>query len=546
MRKRIFSSMLLLTIVSLLAVSTTLCAVFYMQFTAAVRGELRERAALLRDTITPDTWDESLSASDMRLTIVATDGTVLFDDDENPATLENHADREEIESALAEGVGESHRFSSTLGQETFYFAIRLADGSVLRLAKTTSSIWGMFGDILPAVFLIVLVMMGISYFLAGRLTRRIVNPINKVDIESNLSAPYDELAPFVQTISRQREHIAAQVADLQSRSETISAIMDSMSEGIILINRDGVILSVNQSAANIFSVRESAAGQNILILLRNPELIDNMREALRGTRSEMNLPHDNKTYRVFFSPVTDSGALILFLDITEKNMSEKLRREFSANVSHELKTPLTTIYGNAEMLESGMVRDSDKATFYAKIKKEASRLIALIEDILMLSRLDEEPDNLPLEAVDLYIVAAEAAESLARKAEEQEVTVTIDGEATICANRSQMTEMFYNLIENAIKYNRPGGSVTIDIRASEGLTDIRIADTGIGIPGESQTRVFERFYRVDKSRSKKTGGTGLGLAIVKHIVMAYDGSIDLQSEVGTGTVIRVVMRGKAI
>ena len=540
MKKRIFSSMFSLTIISLIVCSIALCAVFYMQLSSSVRGEVHERAAILRETITSENY-ESLVIADMRLTIIAPDGTVLYDDDYNAVTLPNHADREEIGEALRLGIGESRRFSDTLGQETYYYAIQLDDGSVLRLAKTTSSIWGMLGGAIPIVSLVVLVMLAIAFFLAGKLTRRIVNPINQVNLEEKLTAPYDELAPFVQTISRQRERITQQMSDLQNHSDTIAAIMDSMSEGVILVDRQGVILSINQSAANIFTINNSVSGKNILEILRDVELNEAMRSALSGIRGEMNLSHGEKTYRVYFSPVTDSGAIILFLDITEKSMSEKLRREFSANVSHELKTPLTTIYGNVEMLENGMVKEADTAQFYGKIKNEAARLITLIEDIIMLSQLDENSNYIELENVDLVTTATDVIQSLAFSAKNQDVGVTVSGNGTLSANRSQMVELFYNLIDNAIKYNRPGGTVTVEIGMLPNQVKITVIDTGIGIPQESQSRVFERFYRVDKSRSKKTGGNGLGLAIVKHIVMAYNGTIELQSSSDEGTIITIVL-----
>ena len=540
MKQRIFSGMLALTMISVLACSITLCAVFYMQLSSSVQGEVRERAAILKETLTPENY-EAVVLSDMRLTVVSPDGTVLYDDEQNATALPNHADRKEIAEAFLYGIGESRRYSDTLGQETYYYAVRLHDGSVLRLAKTMSSIWGMFGEAIPIVSIVVLLVLVIGYFLAGRLTKRIVHPINKVNLEETLAAPYDELAPFVQMISQQRQHISQQISDLQNRSETIAAIMDSMSEGVILVDRRGVVLSINKSAADIFVTHSAAAGKNILEILRNVELNEAMRAALSGQRSEMNLSHNDKIYRVYFSPVTDSGAIILFLDITEKSMSEQLRREFSANVSHELKTPLTTIYGNAEMLESGMVREADTVQFYGKIKHEAAQLITLIEDIIMLSQLDENSRSVEPEQVDLAATAHDVAQSLAANAKNQNVELIVSGSATLFANRSQMVELFYNLMDNAIKYNHPGGTVDVAISATQNGAEITVFDTGIGIPQESQSRVFERFYRVDKSRSKKTGGTGLGLAIVKHIVMVYSGTIELQSSMEKGTSIAVLL-----
>ena len=538
MKKRILFNMLALILIGLLTCSVSLCAVFYLQLSASVQGEVRERASMLKETVTADTY-EALVISDMRLTVVAPDGMVLYDDDENINTLPNHADREEINEALTTGIGESRRFSNTLGQETYYYAIRLADGSVLRLAKTMSSIWGMFGGAIPIVLAVVLLMLVIGYFFAGGLTKRIVSPINKVDLAGALFAPYDELAPFVQTISQQREQIARQIADLQNRADTITAMMGGMSEGVILVDKRGSILSINKSAADIFAVHNPAGGKNILEILRDVELNEAMRSALSGVRGEMNLSHSGKMYRIYFSPVTGSGAIILFLDITEKSIAEQLRQEFSANVSHELKTPLTTIYGNVEMLENGMVKEEDTKLFYEKIKDEAARLIVLIEDIIKLSQLDESNGGVATEAVDLAAAAGEAARSLASAAQKLNVSVTVSGAGVLLANRSQMAELFYNLVDNAIKYNKPGGIVRVAVAAEGNGVTVTVSDTGIGIPREAQNRVFERFYRVDKSRSKKTGGTGLGLAIVKHIVMSYNGTITLQSRVDKGTDISI-------
>ena len=540
MQKRIFSSILFLTILSLLVVSVALCIVFYTQLSSSIQDEVHERASMLKSTITSENFD-TLHVTDMRMTIVASDGEVLYDNERNASTLQNHSDREEIKSALETGVGESLRISDTLGQETYYYAVKLDDGLILRLSKTTNSIWGMFGGALPVVFVVVLIIVVAAYFLAGRLTRRVVDPINNVSFAEKLTSPYDELAPFVRTISEQREQITNQMSDLQSRSDTIDAIMDSMREGIVLVDQQGKVLSVNKSASSIFSLESPVSGKNILEIFRDVELSEYMREALSGKRGEMNLSHDRKTYRVYFSPVSGSGAIILFLDITEKSMAEKLRREFSANVSHELKTPLTTIYGNTEMLESGIVKESDKTQFYGKIKAEAARLITLIEDIMMLSQLDEENGDIVFEPVDLMAVAGEVVESLEQKAVDQNVRIEVSGAGVLTANRSQMTELFYNLIDNAIKYNKPDGVVNVDIDSIAGKVKIKVSDTGIGIPKEARDRVFERFYRVDRSRSKKTGGTGLGLAIVKHIAMIYEGSVELFSKEDEGTTITVCL-----
>ena len=538
MKKRIFSGMLWLTSISLLVVSFTLSAVFYWQLSVSAQREMRERALMLRDGLIAS---DHLSLADMRLTLIASDGRVIYDDDQDAASLPSHADREEVSEALQTGIGESRRFSDTLGQETYYYAIKLEDGTVLRLAKTIRTIWGVFVGAFPAIIAVIAVMSAISYFLAGKLTKRIIHPINAVDLDAQLSAPYDELAPFVQTISRQRERIAQQMADLKDRADTMAAIMDSMNEGLILIDRKGNILSVNQSAVKIFAVTHELIGKSILEVLRDVALGDPMRAALSGQHSELELSRGSSVYRVFFSPAADNGAVILFLDVTEKTVAERLRREFSANVSHELKTPLTTIYGNVEMLENAMVKEADQKQFYQKIRNEAARLMRLIEDIMMLSRLDEGHHAARAEDVDLISVTSEVLESLAPKARERDVTIDISGSGSLPANRSQMVEMMYNLLDNAIKYNLPGGNVRVQINQLDQAVQIIVADTGIGIPKEAQSRVFERFYRVDTSRSKQTGGTGLGLAIVKHIAAIYHGSVELWSAVDEGTCITVTL-----
>ena len=540
MKKRIFSSMLLLTIISMLTVSGTLSAVFYWQTSFSAQREMREYARILKNTFNIIDHD-SLSLADMRLTVVAPNGVVLYDDKQDAALRTSRADREEIQEAMALGEGESRRFSDTLGQETYYYALKAEDGSVIRLAKTISSIWGMFLGALPAIVLVILAMIAISYFLAAALTKRIIRPINTVDMEAHLYTPYDELAPFVQTISRQRERIERQMADMKERADTMTAIVDSMNEGLILVNAKGGILSVNKSATAIFGIDCEVSGRNIVEVLRDAALNEHMRDALAGNRSELDFLRNGSVYRVYFSPVAARGAVILFLDVTEKIMAEKLRKEFSANVSHELKTPLTTIYGNVEMLENDMVKEADKKQFYQKIRDEAARLIALIEDIIMLSQLDEGNETAMAEEVDMAAAAETVVQSLAIKANERNVAIEVAGDGTLCANRSQMVELLYNLLDNAIKYNKQDGKVRIAVEKGEKCIHITISDTGIGIPKEAQSRIFERFYRVDSSRSKQTGGTGLGLAIVKHIAAAYSGEIKLQSAVGEGTTIAVTL-----
>jgi two-component system phosphate regulon sensor histidine kinase PhoR len=531
--------MLLLTVIALILISTAVCFVFYGSFSDATRSELRGWADVFRraDTATALKEIEGVRPEDMRVTLVSPDGTVKYDNAASPGAMDNHARREEVAEALTTGTGESRRLSGTLGEETYYYAVRLADGNVLRAAKTRSSVWGMFSGSLPAVALVILIVFAIGYFMAKNLTRRIVDPINSVDLEHGLSSPYDEMAPFIRTIEKQREQIAEQINALQRRADTINAIMDNMREGIIFVDEKGVIISLNSSAGAILSADNPAEGKSVLEAVRDMDLVKSVREALSGSRGEIVKEYDGRTYRVFISPASEGGAIILLLDVTEKSMGEKLRREFSANVSHELKTPLTSIYGYAEMLVSGMVAKDDEHKLLRKIKDEAQRMNTLIQDIILVSRLDEGGGGDAFENVDLRATASEVIEALSLSAADGRISVRLAGDsACIRADRSMMYELFYNLIDNAIKYNIPNGKVNVDIcRADDGQISVAVSDTGIGIPKESQARVFERFYRVDKSRSKKKGGTGLGLAIVKHIVLLHGGQVSIESREGEGT-----------
>ncbi|MEL7624673.1 MAG: ATP-binding protein [Clostridiales bacterium] len=541
MRKRIFLNMMLLLAASLITLSLLLCLVFYGQLSTIVQRDLRDLAEVFRDNSSTTAMEAFAQAppNDVRISIISPAGQVIFDNTVEAAGLPNHGDRSEVIQAMEIGVGEAKRFSDTLDEETYYYAVRMTDGYVLRVAKTTSSMLGVFVRSLPVAACVIFVMIIAGYILAGRLTKRILAPINSVDLTAGVILPYDELAPFTGMINQQRQRIESQITDLRQRTDTIEAILDSMSEGILLLDKNGSILTINKSASAFFTIPD-AAGKNILELFRKKDVLEHIRSALAGRRSEMNFSRQDKIYRMHCSPVADSGAIILFMDITARMQAETLRREFSANVSHELKTPLTTIYGYAEMLDGGMVKEEDKPAFYGHMKEEAARMIALIENILLISKLDEKAGQELLEEVDLAAVINETVESLSPKAAAGNVTFRISAEkAVMQANRSQMYELFYNLIDNAIKYNKPGGLISLTLLNTGDQLKLTVADTGIGIPQEVQDRVFERFYRVDLSRSKKTGGSGLGLSIVKHIVMAHHGRIELKSQVGQGTEIIV-------
>jgi two-component system phosphate regulon sensor histidine kinase PhoR len=570
--------MLLLAVSSVLLASLALCCVFYSQFASAARAEVRARVGMFKDgpsqaaiaAFPAFLLENPGGANDLRVSIIAPDGTVTYDNTVPAESLPNHADRKEVQGALESGAGESKRFSATLREEMYYYAVRLSDGSILRAAKTTRSIFSMFAGTLPVVICVMLATVVAGNVIAGKLTNRIVDPINNVQVDAVLAPPYDELAPFVRTIAGQRRRIVEQLEDLQKKTNTIDAIMDNMKEGVVLVDGKGIVLSANKSVLQIFeadapkepasssgsslsssssSSSSSMQGKNILELLRDIDLLKNMRNALAGRSGEMDMERSGQTYRVYFSSVPQSGAIILFLNTTERAKREKMRREFSANVSHELKTPLTSILGYAEMLANGMAKEEDRSSFAGKIKDEAARLIELVEDIMMISELDEGRSPESFEDLDLRAVAGEAVEALSLKAGENGISVEVTGEAaagervSLKANRALMYEMLYNLIDNAVKYNKPGGAVKVSIGREDGREDGRIvvavSDTGIGIPEEAKDSVFERFYRVDKSRSRKTGGTGLGLAIVKHIALTYNAKITLASRLGEGTTVTV-------
>ena len=543
MRRRIFLNLMGVTIISLLATTVALSTVFYYQLANTIQSELRQRISYVEEMDTEAIIvmvQENEQNSD-RISIINSEGVVIFDNSIGITELESHLDREEVQEAFASGIGESTRYSDTLGQETYYYSVLLQDGNVLRVSRTSRSIFGIFNQLIPFILLILAIISFLAYFLASKLTTRIVKPINAVDINKELIPPYDELSPFVKTITEQRQHIRQQMADIEERTNTIEMIMESTQEGILIVDEQGVILSINNSALNFFGILEEPVGKNILEIYRDLEIIEHIRTALLGNHAEISMEKENKTYRVYFSPALDRGAIVLFVDITERMRAEYMRQEFSANVSHELKTPLTSIYGNVELLQSGMVKEEDRENFYVKIKNESERLITLIDDILLLSRLDENVDKSNFESVDLYSIAKEAVELLEAKINENEIQMKLIGESFHSfANKSLMTELFYNLIENAIKYNKVGGEITVELRSNEKEVQIMVIDTGVGIALEDQERVFERFYRVDKSRSKDTGGTGLGLAIVKHIVLTHGGRIGLHSVPQEGTTISIL------
>lgn len=545
--------MLLLAVAGILFTAAVLSGVFYNFFSGQMKAEVRQEAVffakslLYKSDYTDYLQSLALSQQEDRITLIGTEGEILFDSYMAPSQMENHANRPEFITALSEGYGDDKRFSETLHEETYYYAIRLEDGSVLRAAKTTDSILSVFFSLMLPILAILLFVLILCRFASRRLTKRIVDPINQMDPEAANKTDYEEISPFLLTISRQREEIKTQMDNLEERANTIKTIIQDMREGLILLDEKGTILSANASALRLFCENpQDYTGKNIRELFRSPELLAGVKTALSGSTSDLSANFDGKTVQLFFDPVKQGnrlqGAIVLFLDITEKANAEQMRREFTANVSHELKTPLTTISALSEMVSSGMAKEEDVPEFNAKIRAEAQRMITLINDILRLAELDEGTGANMRETFDLLPLAESVKSSLSGLATEKGVHIQIQsGALELCANRTMLEELLINLTENAIKYNRPEGSVTLSFSRSEDEVNIKVSDTGIGIEKEHLPRIFERFYRVDKSRSKKTGGTGLGLSIVKHIAIDHGGRVEIESKPGEGTSISVIL-----
>lgn len=502
---------------------------------AAVRENAGLIAELLNHGVEGNLSDYTVGGS-LRITVIHQDGTVLLDSQVSADTMENHGDRSEVLEALQTGSGEAVRYSGTLSEEMFYRAMRLDDGRILRLSKTIRSIAGIFGASLPVVLLVTLLILFLAYIFARRLTEKIVKPLGQIGFEGESAEVYDELLPYTQKIKEQKQEIAGQIAALKDRADTIETITENMREGLILLDKNGAVLTANKTVTDLF-------GDAILRICRDIEFQQCVKHCLAGENADISFKRGGKTYRAVFSPVNSGelGGVIFFIDMTERNEAEKQRREFSANVSHELKTPLTSISALSEMIETGMAKDADVQAFAARISEQASRLISMIGDIIKLSEFDEGQAYGEKQTFDLYALAESAIDVLKNKG----VAVALSGERfDLSANRRMIHELLTNLIDNGIKYNKEGGSVTVALSRENGFCRIAVTDTGIGIPPEDQSRVFERFYRVDPSRSKKTGGTGLGLSIVKHIAEHHGGRVELESAVGVGTTVVCWIRMK--
>lgn len=546
MTKRIFRATLLVGVAVLIASLTLVMGALYSYFGRVQESQLRDELSLAVVGVEQNGTDylRKLRSDQYRITWLRADGAVLYDTQADAESMENHAQRQEVQQALATGEGESSRYSDTLLQKTVYYAKRLPDGTVLRLSAIRVTTGVLVLNMLQPILLVLAAALILSGVLASRLARRITEPLNRLDLEHPLeNDTYEELAPLLRRMEHQRRQIDRQMDELRRRSEEFEQITGSMNEGLVLLDEAGVILSINPAARRLLDAAEKCVGQDLLTVDRDVALSDALRQAAEQGHSEFRGQRNGREYQFDVTRIQSegrmAGTVLLVFDVTERAFAERNRREFTANVSHELKTPLQGIIGSAELLENGLVKQEDVPRFIGHIRSEAQRLVTLIGDIIRLSQLDEgEP--MPAEPVELLALAREAAESLQSAAAARNVTVTVEGEpVALTGVRRLLYEIVFNLCDNAIKYNTDGGRVQVTVTKENETAAVTVRDTGIGIPPDQQDRVFERFYRVDKSHSKASGGTGLGLSIVKHAVQYHHGAIHLQSEVGKGTEIRV-------
>ena len=546
MTEKIFRSIILTAVIVLIGCFIAVGTVQYGYFTNLQRQELTAELNLAAPSVERDGLDylESLEDTASRVTWVAADGRVLFDSDASADEMDNHADRSEIAEALETGSGESERYSATMTEKTLYMARRLSDGSVLRVSSAFYTILTVALGSMQAFFAILLAAIAVSVLLARRLSRRIITPLNTLDLQHPLdNDAYEELSPLLKRIDQQNRHIEAQVAELKRRQDEFSAVTRSMNQGLVLLNAENHVLSLNPAAMRLFNADEDCVGRDFVTVSRDVPVTNAVRDALSTGRGAAQLERGERIYQIECSRIESDGAILgvalVAFDTTERAQAEQMKREFTANVSHELKTPLQSIMGSAELLENGLVKSEDQPRFIERIRSEAARLMALIEDIIRLSELDEGA-AVPMEAVDLLSVAKDAADTLQESANKKNVTLALEGESAPIQGAPRLIyEIAYNLCDNAIRYNRAGGHVRVRVQPENGYALLEVADDGIGIPEEHQRRVFERFYRVDKSHSRASGGTGLGLSIVKHAAALHHAEIELKSEVGKGTTIAV-------
>lgn len=549
MSKRIFKAMMAVTLTTLLVCMALFIAILFPYFETQLSDELMNELEYLAPNVEREGLDylEHLSDGQNRLTLIDADGTVLFDSDADPAQMENHADRPEVIQAVTEGTGESSRYSETLSKKTINCAMLLGNGQVLRISSTHYSSMALLASLTPSLLLVLIFAALVAVTIAYKLSQRLTKPLNEIDLEHPQvnQAPYEELKPLLRRLHHQNRQIREQIQQLQAQKRQFTAITDNMREGFLVLDADGLVLSYNSSATRLLQPEKPLDGHNIRDLTDEPDFLESLHGAQEGEHVESLVPLHGRICQLFANPVyqgsTLTGIVLVLLDVTEQQEREGLRREFSANVSHELKTPLTSIAGIAEIMKSGMIAPADVPHFAGKIYDESQRLIQLVRDIIRISQLDENNIHDTPVPVELKKCAARNLSLLESAADAADVTLLLEGEeAVIQAMPAILDEMVYNLCENAVKYNRPGGSVTVTVRSDAAHVTLEVADTGIGIAPEHHSRVFERFYRVDKSHSKEIGGTGLGLSIVKHGAAFHHAQVELESALDKGTTVRII------
>lgn len=552
MKNKIFRALVALAAMAVLVASGLITFLVSQDYFNETKKELAQEARYISMGLESGGNDflnkiAAENGSNVRITLIDKDGIVLFDNQAEAKTLENHAMRQEIMEAVAVGAGEAERFSDTLDKTTYYYAVRLEDGKILRLARTIDSIYKSVLQMLPIMGGIVIVVAFLASIVARRVTFNLIKPLDQVNLDEPLdNETYDELAPFLTRIAKQKRQLSKNLKKLRGKQEELTIITNNMNEGLVLLNGQQNVLFINESAAKIFGFSaKEVIGRNILTVDRAQEVQDLLQKVSQAGKGEGLYEKDGHFYQLSGSSVNGSGSVILIYDVTEKMTAEKLRREFSANVSHELKTPLQSILGYAEIMKNGLVKDEDKQRFLERIHAEAGNMIELIQNIMELSRLDENKTLDEFEDVDLLKLAQSVTLRLKHKAQTKGVTLNVNGSsACVCGVQSILSEVLYNLVDNSIKYNKDNGKVDVKVEDGSEEVTVSVSDTGIGIGAADRERVFERFYRADKSHSKEIGGTGLGLSIVKHGVLFHKGRVELESEPGVGTTIAFVLPKK--
>ena len=547
MTKKIFHSLCLVAFTVFLASVVLIMVVLYGYFSRIEQTQLRMQTQLAAQGVELGgmKYFDDMDIRDYRITWIDEDGSVLYDSDADNDTMENHLERAEVQQALSSGFGESQRYSSTLMERFLYAAQRLEDGTVLRLAIAQNTVLTMLLGVGQGFAAVIVIALIASVLLARRLSRRIVQPLNAVDLDRPLeNEGYEEISPLLRRLDGQQSQLKAQQTELQRRQNELEAIIGGMSEGMILLDQTGRVLAINPAAMDLLGAEGSCTGKDLISLSRDLDIQHALNRALSGSREEKSVTIRDRQYLINANPIISegkvSGAALLLLDITEKAEAERMRREFTANVSHELKTPLQTISGYAELIQNGIAKQEDVQPFAGKICAEAQRMMLLISDIISLSHLDEGMGDMHFEDTDLYSVSEAVVQDLQARADKAGVALSLTGGPAPISGIPQLVHsIVFNLCDNAIKYNREGGHVTVDARGDGTGAVLTVSDDGIGIPPDQQERIFERFYRVDKSRSKASGGTGLGLSIVKHAALVLGAEISLESNLGKGTVITV-------